>query len=38
MYVLKSLNDAESNVKMIQGVSSIQVLRIQKQLQKVLHW
>jgi hypothetical protein len=29
MCVLKSLNDAERDVKMIQGVSSFQVLRIQ---------
>jgi hypothetical protein len=38
VYVIKSLNDSERDVKtlkMIQGVSSLQVLKIQKQLQKV---
>jgi len=41
VHVLKSLNDSEKDVKilkMIQGVSSLQVLKIQKQLQKVVHW
>jgi hypothetical protein len=39
LYVLKSLNDSERDVKIfkIQGVSSLQVLRIQKQLQKVVY-
>jgi len=41
VYVLKSLNDSEKDVKilkMIQGLSSLQVLKIQKQLQKVVDW
>jgi hypothetical protein len=40
MYVLKSLNDSERDVKifkMIQGVSSLQVLKTWKQLQKVMY-
>lgn len=37
----QEFNDSERDVKilkMIQGVSSLQVLKIQKQLQKVVYW